>query len=72
MTRSRYNSDIDEHDNAKTLNDLNFEENESLILSRRASYSTENAPLINKNMELTPAAKKIFTEWFLEYADEVA
>ena len=24
MTRSRYNSDIDEHDNAKTLNDLNF------------------------------------------------
>ncbi len=72
ITRSRLNIDIDEHHNAKTLNDLNFEENESLILQRRASYSTEHAPLLSKSKELTHAARRIFTEWFLEYADEEA
>lgn len=32
ITRTKTNSDIDEHDNAKTLNDLGFEENEGLVL----------------------------------------
>jgi len=57
-------SEIKDVDNGKTLADLGFKPNESLIANKQSLGNIPKAPLLNPDKSLTKEAVSIFGEWF--------
>jgi hypothetical protein len=70
LIRHSTTSDIKDIDNGKTLAELNFKPNESLIASKQNMGNIPKAPLTNPDKSLTPEAEGIFGEWFDSFSHD--
>jgi hypothetical protein len=64
LIRFSTTSEIKDIDNGKTLADLGFKPNESLIANKQNLGNIPKAPLLNPDKSLTKEARSIFGEWF--------
>jgi hypothetical protein len=70
LIRYSTTNEIKDVDNGKTLAELNFKNNESLIASKQNMGNIPKAPLLNKDKSLTPEAIAIFGEWFDDFSHD--
>lgn len=70
LIRLSTTSEIKDIDNGRTLADLGFKNNESLIANKQNLGNIPKAPLMNPDKSLTKEAIAIFGEWFDSFSHE--
>ena len=70
LIRYSTTSEIKDIDNGKTLAELNFKPNESLIANKQNMGNVPKAPLLNPDKSLTKEAEMIFGEWFDQFSHD--
>ena len=70
LIRSATSSEIKDIHNGKTLSELNFKTNETLIANKQNLGNIPKAPLLNRDKSLTKEAEDIFGEWFDDFSHE--
>lgn len=70
LLRHSTTSEIKDIDNGKTLAELNFKPNETLMATKRNMGNIPKAPLVNPDKSLTKEAIAIFTEWFDQFSHD--
>lgn len=70
LVRYSTSSEIKDIDNGKTLAELNFKPNESLIANKQNLGNIPKAPLLNKDKTLSKEAINIFGEWFDDFSHD--
>lgn len=70
ITRISTKSEIKDIENGKTLADLEFKNNEDLVVTKKNLDNIEKLPLTQMGGQLTPEAREIFEEWFNTFSKD--
>ena len=70
LIRHSTTTEIKDIDNGKTLAELNFKANETLLATKRNMGHIPKAPLVNPDKTLTKDAIRIFGEWFDQFSTD--
>jgi hypothetical protein len=70
LIRYSNTSEIKDIDNGKTLAELNFKPNESLMANKQNLGNVPKAPLMNPDKSITKEAIAIFGEWFDSFSHD--
>ena len=69
ILRSFSGKEVKDNENGKTLSEIRVRLNETFNLQKRNS-KVQRVSLVNENNQLSAVARKIFSSWFMKYADK--